>query len=396
MTLALYGGQPVRDTFLAYGKQTIDEKDIQAVTSVLRGAYLTTGPLVNEFEQKVAEYVGAKYAVAVANGTAALHVAMFGCGIEPGDEVIVTPLTFAATVNAIVYMGATPVFADINERTYNIDVKSVIEKITSKTKAIVPVHFAGQPVDIDEIRDIAKKHNLKVIEDGAHALGSEYKGSKIGTFADATTFSFHPVKPITTGEGGIVTTDDEEVYKRMMLFRSHGITRDPLALNNKDNGNWYYEQQLLGYNYRLTDIQAALGISQLEKIDAFIEKRREIVSIYNEAFKGMKGMYIPYEADDRKSGYHIYVIRLNFEHIKANRNEVYEALIAENIGANVHYIPVYYHPYYQELGYEKGICPVTEEVYEQILTLPLYPAMTQEDVESVIEGVKKVIYFFEK
>lgn len=396
MTLALYGGQPVRDTFLAYGKQTIDEKDIQAVTRVLRGAYLTTGPLVNEFEQKVAEYVGAKYAVAVANGTAALHVAMFGCDIKPGDEVIVTPLTFAATVNAIVYMGAIPVFADINERTYNIDIKSIVEKITSKTKAIVPVHFAGQPVDIDEICAIAKKHDLKIIEDGAHALGSEYKGKKVGAFADATTFSFHPVKPITTGEGGVITTNDEAIYKKMMLFRSHGITRDQAALQDKDNGNWYYEQQLLGYNYRLTDIQAALGISQLEKIDGFIEKRREIVNIYNEAFKEIKGIHIPYEDQGRKSGYHIYVIRLNFEHIKANRNEVYEALIGENIGANVHYIPVYYHPYYKELGYEKGICPVTENVYEQILTLPLYPAMTQEDVESVIEGVKKVICFFEK
>lgn len=394
MTLALYGGKPVRDTFLAYGKQAIDEQDIQAVVEVLRGNYLTTGPLVGEFEKKVAEYVGAKYAVAVSNGTAALHAAMFGCGIGPGDEIIVTPLTFAATVNAIVYIGAIPVFADISEETYNIDVKSVVSKITSKTKAIVPVHFAGQPVDITALQDIAKTHNLKIIEDGAHALGSEYKGQKVGSFADATTFSFHPVKPITTGEGGIITTNDEEVYKRMLLFRSHGITREHEDLKDKSHGNWYYEQQLLGYNYRLTDIQAALGISQMDKLDSFIERRREIARIYNEAFKDLEGIRVPYEAKDCKSGYHIYVVQLN--NIKASRDEVYKALISENIGVNVHYIPVYYHPYYQERGYKKGICPIMEEVYEKILTLPLYPTMTQADVESVIEGVKKVINFFSK
>lgn len=396
MKLAINGGQPVREQLLAYGKQAIDEADIQAVANVLRGDYLTTGPFVAEFEKQVADYVGAKYAVAVSNGTAALHVAMFGCGIETGDEVIVTPMTFAASSNAILYMGATPVFADINKETYNIDVADIERKITSKTKAIVPVDFTGQPVDLDEINALAKKYNLKVIEDSAHSLGSIYKGKKVGTFADATTFSFHPVKPITTGEGGMITTNDETIYKRMSSFRTHGITREKSALENTDEGAWYYEQQDLGYNYRLTDIQAALGSSQMTKIDNFIARRREIVECYNEAFKEVSGIIIPYTKEDRVSGHHIYVIRLDKEIVKATRKEIFEALVAENIGVNVHYIPVYYHPYYKQLGYKKGLCPVAEEVYESIITLPLYPTMEEKDLEDVIMGVKKVVKYYSR
>lgn len=394
MTLAVTGGKPTRNTLLAYGKQAIDEKDIEAVVNILKGDYLTTGPSIKDFEDRLAAYVGAKYAVAVSNGTSALHVAMFGCDIQEGDEVIVTPMTFAASSNAILYMGAKPVFADINKRTYNINAADIERKITEKTRAIVPVDFAGQPVDLDEILKLADKYQLKVIEDGAHALGSEYKGQRVGAFADATTFSFHPVKPITTGEGGIITTNDENIYKRMVRFRTHGITRDIELLQNVDEGAWYYEQSDLGYNYRLTDLQAALGLSQLKKIDCFIARRREIVAVYNKAFEKLDQVILPYEKGDRKSGYHIYVIRLDFEKIKVTRKEIYDALIAENIGVNVHYIPVYYHPYYSKLGYQKGLCPIAEEVYEGIITLPLYPTMKERDVQDVINGVEKVITYY--
>lgn len=393
--LAIYGGRPVRETYLAYGKQSIDEKDINAVVNVLQGDFLTTGPYVKEFEEKVAKYVGVKYAVAVSNGTAALHMACAAIGIKKGDEVLVTPITFAASANCILYCGGTPVFVDINPFTYNIDVTKIEEKITSKTKAIIPVDFTGQVVDLDAINTIAKKYNLYVIEDGAHSLGSEYKGKKVGTHADLVEFSFHPVKPITTAEGGIVTTNNEELYKNMMDFRTHGIVRDKSRLK-EDHGPWYHEQQSLGYNYRLTDVQSALGSSQIEKIDDFINKRRKIVKIYNEAFKNLEEIITPYEADFSNSGQHIYVIKLKSELLKVKRKEIYEALQAENIGVNVHYIPVYLHPYYQDLGYKKGLCPNAEDLYENMITLPLFPAMTEKDVNDVIVAVRKVIDYYRK
>lgn len=392
--LAIQGGKPIRDTYLAYGKQCISEEDILAVTEVLRGDYLTTGPIVSEFESIVAEYVGARYAVAVSNGTAALHVALFGCGIKEGDEVIVTPMTFAASANAILYLGAVPIFVDVDPLTYNIDINEIESKISEKTKAIVAVDFAGQPVNIDEINKIADEYNLKVVEDGAHSLGSIYKGNRVGAGVDVTTFSFHPVKPITTGEGGMITTNNKEIYEKMIMFRSHGITRDTKKLINNEEGNWYYEQQYLGYNYRLTDIQAALGISQMKKIDGFISRRRSIVKQYNNAFEKMNGVITPTELGDRESGYHIYVIELNFEQIKGTRKEIFEALQAENIGVNVHYIPVYMHPYYDELGYKKGLCPVAEKVYRGMITLPLYPSMSAKDIEDVIEAVRKVVNYY--
>lgn len=396
MELAINGGKPVRNTLLSYGKQWIDEQDILAVETVLRGDYLTTGPSIKEFEEQVADYVEARYAVAVNSGTAGLHIAMYGCGIKPGDEVLVTPMTFAASSNAILYMGAVPVFVDIEETTYNIDVNKIEEKITDKTRAIVAVDFTGQPADLERLRYLAKKYHLKFIEDAAHALGSEYQGRKVGSFADATIFSFHPVKPITTAEGGMVTTNDSEIYSRMMMFRSHGITRDMNYLQNKDEGSWYYEQQALGFNYRLTDLQAALGSSQLNRIDSFINKRREIAKIYDEAFKDEESLILPYQEENRKSGWHLYIIRINPQKLKADRKQIFEALQAENIGVNVHYIPVYYHPYYKNLGYAKGLCPIAEKVYENIITIPLFPKMSQEDVNDVISAVKKVLNYYRK
>ena len=396
MELAINGGKPIRNKMLAYGRQWIDEEDIQAVVNVLKGDYLTTGPSIEAFEKTVAEYVGVKYAVAVSNGTAALHCALFGCGIKEGDEVIVTPMTFAASSNAILYLGAKPIFVDIDPLTYNINPDEIEKKITDKTKAIVAVDFAGHPVQLERIMAIAEKYKLKVVEDAAHALGSEYKQKKIGTFAHATTFSFHPVKPITTGEGGMIVTDDAEIYQRMSMFRTHGITRSKDLVINPNEGDWYYEQQLLGYNYRMTDIQAALGISQMKRIDEFIARRREIVQKYNEAFAEIEEIITPYEAEDCKSGYHLYVIRIKPEKLKVGRREIFDALKAENIGVNVHYIPVYRHPYYKQMNIDGSSCDVTENVYNTMITLPLFPKMSEEDIEDVIVAVKKVISYYSR
>jgi len=393
--LAVYGGKPIRESYLAYGRQSIDDNDIQAVIHVLKGDYLTTGPYVKEFEEKVAKYVGSKYAVAVANGTAALHMACFAAGISQGDEVIVSPMTFAASANCVLYCGGKPVFADIDPITYNIDPKEIEKKITKKTKAIISVDFTGQAVDMDEITNISNKYGLAIIEDAAHALGSEYKGRKIGSQADMVEFSFHPVKPITTAEGGIVTTNSKDYYNKMLLFRTHGITRDS-ALLIKSDEPWYYEQQELGYNYRITDVQSALGSSQMNKLDDFISRRRKIVKTYNKAFKDIHQIITPFEAEYSNSGWHLYVIRIKPEMLKGTRKEIFRALQAENIGVNVHYIPVYYHPYYKKLGYEKGICPHAEKLYDEIITLPLFPSMTDQDVQDVIAAVKKVINYYQK
>ena len=393
--LAINGGTPVRDTYLAYGKQKIDEDDINSVVKVLKGDYLTTGPIVSEFENSVAKYVGTKYAVAVSNGTAALHMACYAAGISEGDEVLVPAITFAASSNCVLYCGGKPVFIDIDPKSYNIDINKIKEKITNKTKAIIPVDFAGQSVDMDSILKIAEEYNLIVIEDAAHALGSEYKGEKVGSKAHMTEFSFHPVKPITTGEGGVVVTNSKKLYEKMILFRSHGITRNS-ELMTENQGPWYYEQIDLGYNYRLTDIQSALGLSQIKKLDDFILKRREIVNKYNEAFKDLKEIVTPFENEYSKSGYHIYVLLLNLDKLKCGRKEIFEALQAENIGVNVHYLPVYLHPYYKKLGYKKGECPVAEDIYNRMITIPLFPSMTDKDIKDVIEAVKKVLNYYRK
>ncbi len=367
---------------IPYGRQTIEEDDIQAVVDVLRSDYLTTGPKIAEFEKMVADYVGAKYAVAISNGTSALHAACFAAGIQPGDEVITTPLTFAASANCVLYCGGTPVFADVDPKTYNIDPEDIRRKITDKTKAIIAVHLAGQPCDMDEIHKIAKEHDLLVIEDGAHALGSVYKGKKVGTLSDMTTFSFHPVKPITTGEGGMIVTDNEEFYQKMMLFRSHGITRDENLMTRND-GPWFYQQLDLGYNYRITDIQCALGCSQMKKLDRFLARRKEIVARYNEAFADCENIITPYQLPETESGWHLYIVQVK----NCDRRKVFEALREQGIAVNVHYIPVYMHPYYQEHGYKDVHCKNAEEIYSHIITLPLYPALTEEQQKFVIEKI---------
>lgn len=365
---------------IPYGRQSVTEEDIQAVVDVLRSDYLTTGPKVAEFEKKVADYVGAKYAVAIANGTAALHAACFAAGIGEGDEVITTPITFAASANCVLYCGGKPVFADINPKTYNISPKEIEKKITDKTKAVIPVHFTGQPCDMERISEIAKRHNLVVIQDGAHALGADYRGQKIGSIGDMTIFSFHPVKHITTGEGGMIVTNSEEYYRRLVLFRTHGITRDGNMLL-KNEGDWYYEQRVLGYNYRITDIQCALGISQLMRLDAFIVKRRRLVERYNAAFAENPKIKVPFVTEGCNSSWHLYIIQVN------ERKRVFDKLRAAGIGVNVHYIPVYRHPYYQENGYQDFYCENAENLYEHIISLPLYPDLTDEQQDYVIKKV---------
>lgn len=369
---------------IPYGRQWIDEDDIQAVVEVLRSDFLTTGPSVEAFENEVCKYTGAKYAVAISNGTAALHAACFAAGIGPGDEVITTAITFAASANCILYCGGTPVFADINPVTYNIDPEDVRRKITDKTKAIIPVHFTGQPCEMEEIHAIADEFGLIVIEDAAHALGAEYNGKKIGVMSDMTTFSFHPVKNITTGEGGMIMTNDEKLYERLLLFRTHGITRDN-DLMVKNEGGWYYEQLDLGYNYRITDIQCALGISQMKKLDRFIKRRRDLVSRYNEAFKNEENIICPKQKAGCNSSWHLYVVQVE------NRKAVYDSLREAGIGVNVHYIPVYKHPYYQEHGYAKVNCKNAEDLYQHMISLPLYPGLTEEEQEYVIAQTKRSV-----
>ena len=370
---------------IPYGKQTIEQDDIQAVVDVLQSDFLTTGPKIAEFEQTVADYVGAKYAVAISNGTSALHAACFAAGIGPGDEVITTPLTFAASANCVLYCGGTPVFADVDPKTYNIDPEDIRRKITDRTKAIIAVHLAGQPCDMDAIHSIAREHGLIVIEDGAHALGSVYKGKKVGSLSDMTTFSFHPVKPITTGEGGMIVTDNEEFYKKMALFRSHGITRDDSMMTRND-GPWFYQQFDLGYNYRITDIQCALGCSQMKKLDRFLARRKEIVARYNEAFADCDNIITPYQLSDTESGWHLYIVQVK----NCDRRQVFEAMREKGIGVNVHYIPVYMHPYYQEHGYENVHCANAEEIYSHIISLPLYPGLTSEQQDYVIDTLKSL------
>ena len=388
---AILGGTPVRENKIYYGRQWIDEDDIKAVGDVLRSDFITCGPMVSRLEKDLAEYTGAKYAVAVSNGTAALHCACIAAGLKEGDEVITTPLTFAASANCALYVGAKPVFADINPETYNIDPKSIREHITEKTKAVVAVDFTGQCVENEEIRAICDEYNLIFIEDAAHAIGSAYKGRKAGSLADMTCFSFHPVKTITSGEGGAVTTNDEELYKRLVLAHTHGITHEEELMEDAPHeGRWVYEQISLGYNYRMTDFQAALLSSQLKKLDAFKARRQEIVKRYNKAFEGLPGIIVQKEIEESDTCRHLYIIRLDLDRLSCTRREFFDAMSAENVQCQVHYVPVYYFPYYRHLGYERGLCPNAEEVYKGIMSIPLYPKLTDEEVEDTIHAVKKL------
>lgn len=391
---AIEGGRPVRETPIFYGHQYIDEADIQAVTEVLRSDFLTCGPKIGELEKKLCALTGAKYAVVCANGTAALHIAALSAGVGEGDEVITTPITFAASANCALYCKARPVFADIDPETYNIDPAKVEAAITSRTKAVVAVDYTGQSVDLAPLMEICKRHGLTLIEDGAHVIGTTYKGQPNGSIADMTTFSFHPVKTVTGGEGGAVLTNDETLYQKLLLYRSHGITRDETLMEHVLDGPWYYEQISLGFNYRMTDIQAALIISQLDKLPMFRARRQEIVKRYNEAFGKMPELFVQREIPESDTTRHLYILRIVPEKLKIGRRQFFDALAAENVHGNVHYIPVYYFPYYEKMGYKRGLCPNAEKLYEEIISLPLYYGMSDEDTESVIEAVKKIVDYY--
>ena len=372
---------------IPYGKHCIEQDDINAVVAALQEDYIATGPGIGKFEEEFAKYVGAKYAVAVSSGTAALHACCFATGIKEGDEVITTPLTFAASANCVLYCGGTPVFADIDSKTYNIDPNEIEKKITPNTKAVIPVHFTGQPCDMEKIHYIADKYGLKVIEDAAHASGADYYGKKIGSLSDMTIFSFHPVKLMTTCEGGMITTDNEEIYKKIKGFRAYCLTKDPGQLQDKTDGPWHYEIQGLGYNYRISDVMCALGRSQLKKLDRFVSKRREVAARYNEELKNVEGIILPYQKDGCNSSWHLYTIQVEDD----RRLEVYTKMKEAGIGVDVHYLPVYKHPYYQENGYKNVCCPNAEKVYSQILSIPIFYKLSYEEQTYVIDTIQNIM-----
>ncbi|WP_295067035.1 UDP-4-amino-4,6-dideoxy-N-acetyl-beta-L-altrosamine transaminase [Ruminococcus sp.] len=394
--LAVFGGKPVFEKKIGYGHQYIDDHDIKAVVDVLKSDYLTCGPKITEAENKLCEITGAKYAVLIANGTAALHACIFAAGIGAGDEVITTPITFAASANCALYLGAKPVFADIDPSTYNIDPDSIEKCITDKTKAVVAVDYTGQAVQLDRIREICDRHGLILIEDAAHSLGTKYKGKPVGSIADMTEFSFHPVKTCTAGEGGAITTNNEELYKRLVLFRTHGITRAQDMMNKPSEGVWYYQQIALGYNYRMTDMQAALLSSQLDKLELFGNRRKELVKHYDDAFTEMPEITIQEEIAESDTVRHLYVIQLNLEMLNCSRKEIFDALLAEGVGVNVHYIPLYSFPYYQSLGYKMGTCPNAEKLYERIISIPLYYSLSDDEQNKVVAAIRKVLDYYKK
>jgi perosamine synthetase len=388
-TLAIHGGSPVRASLLPYGRQSVDEADIAAVVEVLRSDWLTTGPKVAEFEEAFAARVGAAHAVSFTSGTAALHAAAFAAGLKAGDEAITTPMTFAATANCVLYQGAAPVFADVSADTLNLDPEQIEKKISPRTKAILPVDYAGHPAELTPIIETARRHGLVVIEDACHALGAEYDGRRVGSIADMTVFSFHPVKHITTGEGGMVATNNPQFAETLRRFRNHGISSD--ARQRQNAGQWHYEMVLLGFNYRLPDIVCALGIQQLKKLDANLARRREIAALYTAAFRDVSGVIPPVVRPEANPAWHLYPIRLDPEKLSADRAQIFRALRAENIGVNVHYIPVHLHPYYRErFGYKGGEFPVAEDAYSRLISLPMFHGMSDQDVKDVIAAITKV------
>ncbi|MDD5085612.1 MAG: UDP-4-amino-4,6-dideoxy-N-acetyl-beta-L-altrosamine transaminase [Candidatus Omnitrophica bacterium] len=398
-------------SYIPYGYHCLDSSDIDAVVAALKSDFITQGPTVQKFEDAFKKKVGARFAVAVSNGTAALHLASLALGLKENDEIITTPISFVATANAALYCGARPVFVDIEKDTVNIDPSKIERAITRRTKAIYPVHFAGLPADLRAIARIAKKHNLAVVEDAAHSLGAKYLGTPTGNcrFSDMTIFSFHPVKHITTGEGGMIVTNNEPLAKKLRLLRTHGITSDDESMvlkdqaadnenthsarrNLKSRSPWYYEMQVLGYNYRITDIQCALGLSQLKKLDRFISRRRKIAERYNQAFARSPYLIIPSEPAGCKSAWHLYMLRLRLDRIKKTRRQVFEELRAKGIGVHVHYIPLHLQPYYRErFGYKRGDFPEAEAFYDSALTIPLFPGLRDADCTRVINAVLKTV-----
>ncbi len=367
--------------YLPYGRQSIDEDDIAAVVEVLRSDFITTGPAVRRFEQALCEYVGVRRAVAVSSGTSALHAAYFAAGLGPGDQIITSPLTFAATANAALYLGASVRFVDVEPDTGTIDPARIEEAITDQTRLIVPVDFAGHPADYDEVGRIARSHGLTVVADAAHSLGAVSRGRRVGTLADLSIASFHPVKAITTAEGGAVLTEDAELADRAQRFRTHGIVRD--AAHQDREGPWWNEMHDLGFNYRLSDVHCALGLSQLRKLDRFIARRRQIADIYARALAGVDGLELPVVRDGVEPAWHLYVVRVVEPSL---RRPLVEALHGAGVGVQVHYIPVHYHPYYQKLGYRRDSCPIAEDFYARALSLPIFPAMTDDDVHRVVDA----------
>lgn len=385
---------PIRSTMLPYGRQTIDEADRRAVEDVLRGDWLTTGPAVSAFETVLCQSTGARQAVAVNSGTAALHAATAAIGLEPDDEVIVPAISFVASANCVLYRRGKPVFADVCRDTMNVDPADVARKITKKTKAIVAVDFAGHPCDHDELRDIAATHNLRIISDAAHSLGATYRGRSVGTLQDVTALSFHPVKIVTTGEGGALLTDDEQLAKRARSFRHHGIDLDLHA--RARSHSFEYDVTSLGFNYRITDISCALGCSQMKKLESWISRRRAMAAMYQECLAQNPMLELPTERGDCGSAWHLYVVRLNLDMLRVSRREIFAAMRAENIGVNVHYIPIPWLTLYRDLGYERGHWPVAEKEYERMLSIPIYPGMKDEDVGDVIAALEKVLRRFRR
>ena len=383
----------VNQKYIPYGRQEITQADLEAVAEALQSDYLTQGPRIQEFEEALAEKMGAKYAVVFNSATSALHAGCFVLGLGEGDEVITTPNTFVATSNAALYVEATPVFADIEADTGNIDVAKIEALITPQTKLIIPVHYAGHSVDLEAIRAIADKYNLFVMEDACHAPGATYKDTKIGdcTYSDMVSFSFHPVKHIAAGEGGAILTNKKDLYEKLLVFRTHGITKKNMRRPNE--GDWYFEMEVLGFNYRLTDMQAALGISQLQRLEDSIAKRRKIADYYFKALAGNPFFDLPPERDYTQNAYHLFPVRLKNPYNK-RKSEIFSALRANGLGVQTHYIPVYTHPYYQDLGYPMGLCPVCEDFYEREISIPMYPSLTEEDMASVVERMMKTLSAF--
>jgi len=392
--LASKGGKPVRKTFLPFSLPLLGEEERNELQKTLDSGWITTGPKTRQFEMDFKKYIGSKYAIAVSSCTAALHLSLAAIGVDDGDEVVTTPFTFAATGNVVVHQKAKPVFVDISKQTLNVDPEKIEKKITAKTKAIIPVHFAGQPCDMDEILKIARRRGILVIEDAAHAVGAEYKGEKIGTIGDITTFSFYPIKNITTGEGGMVTTNNKKWADKIRVLSLHGITSNAWK-RYSSKGSWYYEIMFPGYKYNMTDMQASLGIHQLKKLPKFLESRTKFTKIYDKAFNSIPQIILPRVDKKVKHARHLYTVLLNLKSLRINRDDFIKELYAENIGASVHFIPLHLHPYYKKsFGYKKGDFPNAEYIYERIISLPLYPKMCEEDVHNVIEAVEKIIKYY--